>query len=105
MDHRLIAIIHVTFHGGEPHRKVLSTVEALLRADGQVYHLNFDDNEIVFYLWGEAKIDYGLLDRLKKLLQENGYTDFTIVADEYRKTGRPYSFVAGKAPNSEVTPR
>ena len=92
MNHRLLANVHVTLGQPKLRRDDAAAIEALLRADDKIYNLVIEDHQVVFYIWDEEKIDYSVLEKIKKLLQDKGYVDFVITADEYAKTGQKYYY-------------
>ncbi len=88
----LLAIAEVLFPGGKLPEEPANAVEALLRTGENIGNLSIHSDKMIFFIWGTDKIDYAVLDRIREELKKKGCQGFTITAEEYRTTGKKYSF-------------
>jgi hypothetical protein len=91
MDRTVIAVVHIEIDNQISQEGDLQTIESLLRAEENVSHLSVGNQKISFCIWSDEKIHYGILDRIKQVLDKNQYQHFVISAVEYvRKTQTYY---------------
>ncbi len=94
MSSPLLALAEVIFPGGAMSDADGNLIESLLRPDKNISNLSIHSDKMIFFIWGNEKIDYTSLDKIKGALQRRKGADFVISAVEYNRSGQKYSYAS-----------
>ncbi len=92
MDRAALAIVEIHFSSGIPHETETREIEDRLRKANHVDNLAIHNDKIIFYIWGDPNVDYGILDTIKAALKSQGFSKFTIASTEYARTAKAYFY-------------
>ena len=92
MTKSTLAIVEISFSSAISHKTETQEIEDLLRRAENVSNLVVQNDRIVFYLWSEGEIDFGLLDEIKVELKRRKFSGFIISASEYVKAAGTYFY-------------
>jgi len=88
-----LAMVTIIFHGRDLSETNIQSLEQFLRKNENIDYLTIHPKEITFYIWGQSRIDYKILDDLKTELKNEGCAEFEISVEEYRWEGNNYHYI------------
>ena len=97
MEWPIVSIVQVNLRKETLNEEDLGEIGKLLRSDPNIDNLNVHNKGIAFFIWGQKKINYQVLDEVKNALKSRGYLNFSISAHEYKQTQEGYSYSSDKS--------
>ena len=94
MGQPMLAIVQINVAGQVLQDGDIQAIEAILRNAGNVNNLSIHSSKMTFFLWGQECVNYKTLDQIKEALKNRRSIDFSISAEEYKKTDKSYHSVA-----------
>ncbi len=89
-----LAMVTVDFPRHKLSDADVQELERVLRQESNIDNLVIHVKQITFFLWGQASVEYAVLDRLRQELERKQCRDFVIDAREYAETGHDYHHVS-----------